>query len=99
MATVPIIDRDAVVAGIKQRLPSAAVQVETINPQYASWTIDVRQDGRMVSVAWGPLSGFGATDHQAYREYANSFASHDWPLETAEDAIDFVVRHLQPSVA
>ena len=99
MATVPNIDRDAIVAGIKERLPSAAIRVEIINPQYASWTIDVRQNNRMASVAWGPLSGFGATGHQAYREDANPFGSHDWPLETAEQAVDFVVRHLQVSVA
>jgi hypothetical protein len=45
----------------------------------------------MVSIAWGPLSGFGATDHPALREDANPFGAYDWPLETEDQPIEFVV--------
>jgi membrane protease YdiL (CAAX protease family) len=90
MASRRQFDRDAIVAAIRRRVPWADVSVETINPDYGSWMIDVRSGDRMVSIAWGPQSGFGATDHQALREDANPFGPYDWPLETEDQAIEFV---------
>jgi hypothetical protein len=99
MATAPQIDRNAIVAAIAQRFPSADVSCKTINPEYDSWIIDVRNGNRLVSVSWGPLSGFGATDHQALREDGNPFGAYDWSLETADQAVEFVAERLLVSSA
>lgn len=92
MEAVPTIDRDKLVNDLRIRLPDAAIAVETINPDYGSWEIAVKQNGRWVNIAWGPQSGFGTTDLDNLREDGNPFGSHDWPMENAEAAIEFVVR-------
>jgi hypothetical protein len=94
MTSAPQVNRDAIVTAIRRRVPSANLSVKTINPDYASWIIDVRSGDRLVSITWGPLSGFGATDHQALREDANPFGAYDWPLKTEDQAIEFVVARL-----
>jgi hypothetical protein len=98
MEGVPTIDRDKLIDDLRSRLPDAAITVETINPDYKSWVISVKRNGHWVDIAWGPLSGFGTTDVNNLREDNNPFASHDWPMESAEGAIEFVVRVVGGSV-
>lgn len=94
MGSVPQIDRNRIVSGIQERIPAATISVEDVNAEFGSWFIDIRHAGRLVSISWGPLSGFGATDHQDPREDSNPFGSHDWPLRSADEAIQFAVEHL-----
>jgi hypothetical protein len=88
---VPTIDRDALVHELQRRLPNAGVTVEIMNPEYGSWEIGIHENGRWVNIAWGPLSGFGATDLNNIREDNSPFLSHDWPLKSADEAVAFVV--------
>ena len=96
---VPIIDRDALVDALRHRLPDASVTAETINPDYGSWEIAVRDDRHRVNIAWGPLSGFGATDLDNIREDISPFLSHDRPMESAAEAVEFVAHVFRGSVA
>src|SRR5205814_7404725 len=93
-ANVPAIDRDALVRELRRFLPNAAVSARTINPDYGSWEIAIRDNGHRINIAWGPLSGFGATDLDNIREDISPFLSHDWPLESPEEAVAFVLRVL-----
>jgi hypothetical protein len=99
MESVPTIDRDELEGDLRRCLPDAAITVETINPDCGSWEIAIKRNGRQVNIAWGPLSGFGTTDLHNLREDNNPFASHDWPMESAEAAIEFVVRVVGGGIA
>ena len=98
-ADVPSIDRAALVEALQRQLPDASVTWETINPDYESWEIAVRDSQHRVNIAWGPLSGFGVTDLDNIREDISPFLSHDWPMESAEAAAEFVVRVFRGSAA
>jgi hypothetical protein len=98
-AAVPAIDRDELVRELKRSLPDMDISSRTINADYGSWEIDVRGLGCWVNITWGPLSGFGATDMDNIREDNSPFLSHDWPLETAAEAVAFAVRVLTGGVA
>ena len=98
MEAVPTIDRDALVAALKQRFPGATVRWSWVNRRYRSWTVNVSCGARGVEIAWGPLSGFGATDQNNIRDDINPFASFDWPLTSEEDAVEFVRRVLDGCV-
>jgi hypothetical protein len=91
-ARVPNVDRIALADALRHHLPHATVASAIINQQHKSWEINIRDDKHRVDVVWGPLSGFGATDLDHIRDDINPFASHDWAMETAEEAIDFVLR-------
>jgi hypothetical protein len=91
---VPVIDREALLARLQRRFPLAQLRWEWINPQYRSWLIEVRTSTQHIEINWGPLSGFGATDLNDQREDVNPFGAFDWPLETVEEAVDFVSRVL-----
>jgi hypothetical protein len=47
----------------------------------------------------GPLSGFGATDQNHFREDNNLFGAWDWPLDSSEAAVDFVSQTLAKEVS
>src|SRR3954451_4381078 len=91
-ADVPIIDRSALVDALQRRLPDVLVTSETINTDYGSWEIAVRDGQHRVNIAWGPLSGFGATDLDNIRDDITPFLSIDWPMENTEAAAEFFVR-------
>ncbi|HEY1683264.1 MAG TPA: hypothetical protein VGG19_00755 [Tepidisphaeraceae bacterium] len=96
---VPAIDRDALVRDLQHSLPDVDISWGTINPDYGSWEIAVRGRGHWVNITWGPLSGFGATDLNNQREDISPFLSHDWPMQSASEALEFAVRVLTGSVA
>lgn len=89
---LPVIDRDALMDALRHRLPGAVVTAEQISPDYRSWQIEVRDARHHVNIAWGPLSGFGATDLDNIRGDVSPFLSYDWPMESADAALAFVER-------
>ena len=89
---VPSIDRDKLADDLRQRLPGASITAETINPEFASWRINVVAADAWAEVFWGPLSGFGVTDHNNLGDDPDPFAPYIHPVESAEAAISFVVR-------
>jgi hypothetical protein len=99
MEAVPTIDRDALVAALERRFPDADVRWSWVNQSYRSWTINVASGPHRIEIAWGPLSGFGATDQNNFREEANPFGAFDWPLDSKEAAVEFVARVLATEVS
>lgn len=95
MASTPHIDRDALAVAIKSRFPAASIEIEEISLPHGSWLIQVTQDENRVDLAWGPISGFGATNTMNYREDANPFGAYDWPLDSIQAAVDFVAGALR----
>ncbi len=98
MEAVPTIDRDAIVAELERRFPAADVRWSWVNRSYRSWTINVASGLHRIEIAWGPLSGFGATDQNKFREEVNLFGAFDWPLVSEEAAVEFVARVLATRV-
>lgn len=94
-ASVPLIDRDALIQAIAARLPGAAVETEDINPDYGSWRLQVSLGSKRADISWGPLSGFGATDVNNFREDSNPFGAFDWPMESVNAAVEFVAKVLE----
>ena len=94
MERVPVIDRDALVATLVGRFPSAVIHWHWVNRTYRSWAIDIACGPHRVEVTWGPLSGFGATDRNNIRDDTNPFASFDWPLDSADAVVELVARTL-----
>ena len=94
MDTVPTIDRDALVAALHRRFPDADVRWSWVNRSYRSWTINVVSGPHRIEIAWGPLSGFGATDQNNVREDSNPFGAFDWALDSVDAAVEFVAKIL-----
>lgn len=94
MDAVPVIDRENLLAALQHQFPIARTRWGWINRQYGSWLIEVRTSTSHIEINWGPLSGFGATDMNNPREDVNPFGPFDWPLETVEEAVEFVGRVL-----
>ena len=96
---VPTIDRDALVAALERRFPEADVRWSWVNRSYRSWTINIASGAHRIEIAWGPLSGFGATDQNAFREDSNPFGAWDWPLDSSDAAVEFVAQTLAKEVS
>jgi hypothetical protein len=99
MEAVPTIDRDALVATLERRFPEADVRWSWVNRDYGSWTINVASGLHRIEIAWGPLSGFGGTDQNEFREDSNPFGAWDWPLDSPEAAVEFVAQTLAKEVS
>jgi hypothetical protein len=99
MEAVPTIDRDALVAALERCFPNADVRWSWVNRSYRSWTINIASGPHRIEIAWGPLSGFGGTDQNNFREDANLFGAFDWPLDSAEAAVEFVAGVLATEVS
>lgn len=99
MEAVPTIDREALVAALERRFPDADVRWSWVNRSYGSWTINIASGPHRIEIAWGPLSGFGATDQNDSREDSNPFGAWDWPLDSPEAVVEFVAQTLAKEVS
>jgi hypothetical protein len=92
---IPDIDMQAMMDCIRQRCPDATVRGEIFNPDYRSWRVEIRHGERFIELFWGPLSGFGGTDHDNVSDESTFFDPYDRSLDSMEAALGFVVRALE----
>lgn len=77
---------------IRRHLPTASVNIRSINPNYRSWVMEVVSPQGKLEFTWGPLTGFGVSDFRLDND--NPFAPYDHNLESLEHAEAFLMRYL-----
>jgi hypothetical protein len=77
---------------VRRHLPGAAVNVQSINPEYRSWRMGVCTPRGELEFSWGPLTGFGVADFRLDNE--NPFAPYDYRFESLEEAETFLTKYL-----
>lgn len=94
MSAIPVISKEDFIAFLKGRFPDAEVLAEDINPDYGSWSIEVRRGDAELHIFWGPLTGFGGTDRGLLCDDPDIFRPFDVGFATIEEAMAFVARVL-----
>ena len=77
---------------VRRHLPTAPLNVQSINADYLSWTLRVVTPRGELEFVWGPLTGFGVSDFRIKSE--NPFAPYDHSFESLQQAETFLIRYL-----
>ena len=94
MADVPQVDREDLLAFVRERFPDARVESKTVNLAFGSWDIEVITDVTRLHICWGPLSGFGGTDVNNISDEGDPFAPFDVWFKDADHAKTWLVENV-----